>query len=187
MLMEAVLESLKDLEMRPPHAGEPPGVSASSLKPSHKDDQDASPSEHGALPLETESTSVLVSAQNLATPLPLKKESTSVLVNAQNLATPLPLKTESTSVLVNAQNLATPDTNAAAGSAFDAPSPGMETGTTGTSARSDTSASTHSSSDADMSANTKATLTVERNPASHIMDGLMRRWDLNFFRNSNNR
>ncbi|KAE8076939.1 hypothetical protein FH972_015556 [Carpinus fangiana] len=167
MLMEAVLESLKDLEMRPPHAGEPPGVSASSLKPSHKDDQDASPSEHGALPLDTESTSVLV--------------------NAQNLVTPLPLETESTSVLVNAQNLATPDTNAAAGSAFNAPSPGMETGTTGTSARSDTSASTHSSSDADMSANTKATLTVERNPASHIMDGLMRRWDLNFFRNSNNR
>ena len=147
MLMEAVLESLKDLEMRPPHAGEPPGVSASSLKPSHKDDQDASPTERGALPLVTESTSVLV----------------------------------------NAQNLASPDTNAAAGSAFDAPSPGMETGTTGTSVRSDTSTSTHSSSDADMSANTKATLTVERNPASHIMDGLMRRWDLNFFRNSNNR
>lgn len=165
--MEAVLESLKDLEMRPPHAGEPPGVSASSIKPSHKDDKDASPTERGALPLETESTCTSLEDRG-----PSKSESTD------------------TSVLVNAQNLASPDTNAAAGSAFNAPSPGMETGTTttGTSARSDdTSLSTQSSSDADMSANTKATLTVERNPASHIMDGLMRRWDLNFFRNSNNR
>jgi hypothetical protein len=32
-----------------------------------------------------------------------------------------------------------------------------------------------------LSGNTKATLTVERNPANHIMDGLLRRWDL--FRN----
>ncbi|XP_062176871.1 uncharacterized protein LOC133881839 [Alnus glutinosa] len=166
MFMEAVLESLKDLEMKQPQAGEPPGISASSIKPSHKDLQDASPTERG-VPLETESTST--SVQDCG---PSKSESTNTsVVNAQNLASERP----------------SPNRNAAAGPAFDAPSPGMETGTTGTSARSDTSASTQSSSDADMSANTKATLTVERNPAGHIMDGLMRRWDLNFFRNSNNR
>jgi hypothetical protein len=34
-----------------------------------------------------------------------------------------------------------------------------------------------------LSGNTKATLTVERNPAGHIMDGLLRRWDFNLFRN----
>jgi hypothetical protein len=166
MFMEAVLESLKDLEMKQPQAGEPPGISASSIKPLHKDLQDASPTDRG-VPLETESTST--SVQDCG---PSKSESTNTsVVNAQNLASERP----------------SPNTNAAAGPAFDAPSPGMETGTTGTSARSDTSASTQGSSDADMSANTKATLTVERNPAGHIMDGLMRRWDLNFFRNSNNR
>lgn len=30
---------------------------------------------------------------------------------------------------------------------------------------------------------TKATVTVEKSPTSNIMDGLLRRWDLNFFRN----
>ena len=40
-----------------------------------------------------------------------------------------------------------------------------------------------SSSDADMADRTKATVTVERTPSGNIMDGLLRRWDLNFFKN----
>ncbi|KAK7264545.1 hypothetical protein RJT34_32154 [Clitoria ternatea] len=55
------------------------------------------------------------------------------------------------------------------------------------SARSDSSASSQNSSETDISHNTKATVTVVRNPAGHVMDGLMRRWDFNFFKNSNNR
>ncbi|XP_024979295.1 uncharacterized protein LOC112516468 isoform X2 [Cynara cardunculus var. scolymus] len=39
------------------------------------------------------------------------------------------------------------------------------------------------SSDADLADRTKATVTVERTPSSNIMDGLLRRWDLNFFKN----
>ncbi|KAI3524047.1 hypothetical protein L1887_02661 [Cichorium endivia] len=39
------------------------------------------------------------------------------------------------------------------------------------------------SSDADMADRTKATVTVERTPSGNIMDGLLRRWDLNFFKN----
>lgn len=39
------------------------------------------------------------------------------------------------------------------------------------------------SSDADMADRTKATVTVERTPSSNIMDGLLKRWDLNFFKN----
>lgn len=50
-----------------------------------------------------------------------------------------------------------------------------------------TPADSQNSAEADLSANTKATVTVVRNPASHIMDGLIRRWDLNFFRNNQNR
>lgn len=174
MFMEAVMESLKDLEMRNPEAGELPVVTSASVEPSRKtDQQDASPTESCA-PLKTESTSTSVRPFE-----PLKTESSSTSVRPYET-----LKTESTSTsIANAQKLASehpsPD-------ALDALS-GMETGSTGTSARSDTSASIQSSSDADMSATTKATLTVERNPASHIMDSLMRRWDLNFFRNSHNR
>ncbi|XP_050240345.1 uncharacterized protein LOC126689260 isoform X1 [Quercus robur] len=164
MFMEAVIESLKDLEMRRPEAGEPPSVSSSSVKPVHKDDQEASPTER-CEPLKAESTSTSVEH---CEPSKAESNNTSV-INAQNLASEHP----------------SPDIGL--GPASDATSSCMETASTGTSARSDTSASIQSSTDADMSASTIATLTVERNPASHIMDGLMRRWDLNFFRNSHNR
>lgn len=46
------------------------------------------------------------------------------------------------------------------------------------------SSSAQCTSDADVSDSTKATLTVERNPSSNLMEGLIRRWDFNFFRNS---
>nr|KYP72807.1 Uncharacterized protein yqkD [Cajanus cajan] len=49
------------------------------------------------------------------------------------------------------------------------------------------SASLQSSTDTDISHHTKATLTVIKNPASHVLNGLIRRWDFNFFRNSHNR
>nr|XP_043623769.1 uncharacterized protein LOC122595468 [Erigeron canadensis] len=39
------------------------------------------------------------------------------------------------------------------------------------------------SSDVDVADRTKATVTVERTPSSNIMDGLLKRWDLNFFKN----
>lgn len=40
-----------------------------------------------------------------------------------------------------------------------------------------------SSSSTDMVGHTKATVTVVKNPSGNIMDGLMRRWDLSFFKN----
>ncbi|XP_039686249.1 uncharacterized protein [Medicago truncatula] len=52
------------------------------------------------------------------------------------------------------------------------------------SSHSDSSASSKCSSEIDISHKTKATLTVTRNPAGHVMNGLMRRWDFNFLRNS---
>ncbi|XP_071742047.1 uncharacterized protein [Rutidosis leptorrhynchoides] len=39
------------------------------------------------------------------------------------------------------------------------------------------------SSDVDMVDRTKATVTVEKSASSNIMDGLLKRWDLNFFKN----
>lgn len=38
------------------------------------------------------------------------------------------------------------------------------------------------SSDADMADRTKATVTVERSQSNNIMDGLLKRWDFNFFK-----
>ncbi|CAL9173688.1 unnamed protein product [Musa hybrid cultivar] len=38
--------------------------------------------------------------------------------------------------------------------------------------------------DADAAAGTRATLVVQKNPTSHIMEGLSRRWGLNFFKNN---
>ncbi|KAL6971413.1 hypothetical protein U1Q18_031090 [Sarracenia purpurea var. burkii] len=57
-----------------------------------------------------------------------------------------------------------------------------ESETVGESTHSDKSTGIKSSSTADMADCTKATVTVVKNPSNNIMDGLMRRWDLNFFR-----
>ena len=158
--MEAVIESLKDLEMRHPNAeGQPASVSPVSVKYSQKDSGDASSIvEHGN-PLNTPTS----------TSVKQKTESTSSLaVNDQNLATESP----------------SPATSAASGgTTFDTPSSIMGSESTTTSSRSDTSGSVHSSTGSDLSGNSKATLTVERNPAGHVMDGLLRRWDFNLFRN----
>ncbi|KAG6758919.1 hypothetical protein POTOM_035382 [Populus tomentosa] len=160
MFMEAVIESLKDLEMRHPNAeGQPASVSPASVKYSQKDSGDASSIvEHGN-PLNTPTS----------TSVKQKTESTSSLaVNDQNLATEGP----------------SPATSAASvGTTFDTPSSIMGSESTTTSSRSDTSGGVHSSTGSDLSGNTKATLTVERNPAGHVMDGLLRRWDFNLFRN----
>ncbi|KAK4372489.1 hypothetical protein RND71_007873 [Anisodus tanguticus] len=47
----------------------------------------------------------------------------------------------------------------------------------------ETSVSNQSSSSVDTVDGTKATVTVVKNPTSNVMDGLWRRWDLNFFKN----
>ncbi|KAJ8565898.1 hypothetical protein K7X08_008474 [Anisodus acutangulus] len=47
----------------------------------------------------------------------------------------------------------------------------------------ETSVSNQSSSSVDTVNGTKATVTVVKNPTSNVMDGLWRRWDLNFFKN----
>ncbi|KAB2631025.1 hypothetical protein D8674_008544 [Pyrus ussuriensis x Pyrus communis] len=124
MFMEAVMLSLKDLEMRGPQAEEqPPWDTPDSLNLLQKDDQpdDASLQE-------TQSTSTSVG----------------------HLGS---LKTESISTSVSKSHDSRPEDQ------------------------------THS----DLSAKTTATVTVVKNPASNVMDGLIRRWDFNFSRNNHNR
>uniref|UniRef100_A0A5B7BHQ8 AB hydrolase-1 domain-containing protein n=1 Tax=Davidia involucrata TaxID=16924 RepID=A0A5B7BHQ8_DAVIN len=151
MFMEAVIESLKDLEMRHPHVEEQPSsVSADHSKPVQKDEpDDSSPAEH-CMPLKIEATAT-----------PSEK--------GPDLAS----------------QLQSPDTSVSSMGPAPGTAPSLvESESTGTSARSDTSVGGQSSTDADMADRTKATVTVVKNPANNIMDGLMRRWDFNFFRNS---
>lgn len=165
MFMEAVLMSLKDLEMRHPEAEEQlTSVTPESLGSSHKDDLTDCATTDDGKPSKTDTSSI--SVENLK-PIKMHPTSTS-LINSCDLAPQHP----------------SPDTSVSSvGDVFDTPPSSIESGSTGTSTRTDTSASIQSSLDADVSGNTKATVTVVRNPTGHIMDGLMRRWDLNFFRN----
>lgn len=164
--MEAIIESLKDLDMRQPQTEEQAKACADSSESAKKDeingrDTCSTTEKSGSLPLESTSTQV---------------------VHHQ-----IPFETQST-LVINGSNVglehASPDTSVSSlGHAFDTPLSTEESVSTSC-ARTDTSAITQSSSDADMSGSTKATVTVVRNPSNNIMDGLMRRWDLNFFRNS---
>ncbi|KAK8635286.1 hypothetical protein V6N13_023163 [Hibiscus sabdariffa] len=161
MFMEAIIESLKDLDMQHPQTEEHPKSCADSSESLRKDEingRDAcSTAEKGSsVPLESASTQV-------------EHHQSTLVINGSNVG----LKQ------------ASPDTSdSSLGHACETPPSTEESGSTSISTHSDTSASTQSSSDADMSGSTKTTVAVVRNPSNNIMDGLMRRWDLNLFRNS---
>ncbi|KAI4345546.1 hypothetical protein L6164_012659 [Bauhinia variegata] len=167
MFMEAVLMSLKDLETKSPTEQPPSSVSTVSIEPSEKDDLDAS-SPDLSRPSETVSSSFSLHS-------PHSKAET----NSTSAETRGPLKEETDCNAVihspcSESNL----------SSMVTPPPETSSENSSASGRSDSCASLQSSSDTDISANTKATLTVEKSPTSHIMDGIMRRWDFNFFRSN---
>ncbi|XP_024193961.1 uncharacterized protein LOC112197487 isoform X1 [Rosa chinensis] len=172
MFMEAVILSLKDLEMRHPNPQaeeQPPGNTPDSSKISEKDDyHDAVSPVEQREPVETASTSAS-SAQSGSS----KTESIS-----------------SSAVKVDDSRPEQQIPDAAVPSIKPASQASMSTrdlGSAGPSTQRDAPDKIQSSSDTDMSANTTATVTVVKNPASHVMDGLMRRWDFNFFRNNHSR
>ncbi|KAL6293314.1 hypothetical protein ACE6H2_001456 [Prunus campanulata] len=169
MFMEAVILSLKDLEMRCPQAEEQPPGDTPDSKLSQKDDRldDASPAEQREL-LETESTSTSVGHHGSS-----KTESTCTSVVGAHDSRP-----------ADQTRTKVPSTKPA----LQNPPSIMDLGSSGPSTQSDTPpAIIQSTSDSDMSANTTATVTVVKNPASNVMDGLIRRWDFNFFRNNHSR
>ncbi|CAN6551508.1 unnamed protein product [Malus baccata var. baccata] len=168
MFMEAVMLSLKDLEMRGPQADEqPPWDTPDSLNLSQKYDQpdDASTAEKREL-LETESTSTSVGHLGSS-----KTESISTSVSKSHDSRP----EDQTPTRV-------PTTEPASQTPLS-----IMDGSAGASSQSDTSESIQRTSDSDLSAKTTATVMVVKNPASNVMDGLIRRWDFNFFRNNHSR
>lgn len=184
--MEAVIESLKDLEMRCPKAEEKqPSSSNNCPESAEKDEQNASMISESSGPPSSECTSTPVdNCSSQKEDCCSRTDSTSTPVDND-----LPPLRDSIAIsAITDHNLAPEpafqDTSiSSAVAALDSQSP-LESASTVTSTSGDTLASMQGATDVqDMSANTKATVTVVRNPANHIMDGLMRRWDLNFFRN----
>ncbi|XP_022642719.1 uncharacterized protein LOC106775119 isoform X3 [Vigna radiata var. radiata] len=162
MFMETVI----DPEVEQPHVS---SASTMSVEPSDKNDSHGS-SQEISNPMEIESSllnncvhstaSTISSASDVREPL--KAESNSISM----IPTPVP------SLSSNKISLPPLDTGNIADSAFTS---------------NDSSASLQSSSDIDISHNTKATVTVIKNPTGNVLNGLMRRWDFNFFRNRHNR
>lgn len=155
MFMEAVIESLKDLETRHPHEEtQPPSVASITIDSLHKDELDTSTTERAG-PAGTVTSSTSTSNDN---EVPREFSSTDVQVPTG------PMSSTSASIAVAARS------TVSAGS--DATSiPGSSHGD-------------KSTQDADITDGTRATIKVQRNPASHVMDGLVHRWGLNFFKNS---
>lgn len=181
MLMEAVMESLKDFKMK--NAQE--DNQASSVGTDTKDVLQKEEcgvlriDQCGVLHPEASSTAndqfsqfkVESASTSEEYSMPIKPESTSA-AGEPNSVSDLSCSDKSKSS-VGPASYALPSTSG--------------TENAGASSCSNTPANGQNSAEADLSANTKATVTVVRNPASHIMDGLIRRWDLNFFKNNQNR
>ncbi|XP_038874773.1 uncharacterized protein LOC120067303 [Benincasa hispida] len=175
MLMEAVMESLKDFKMKNVQEdNQASSVCTNNKDVLQKDECGVSRIDHcGVLHPQATTTSNDHFSQ-------FKAESASTSEEYS-----VSIKPESTSVARDLDSVSDR-------SCYDKSESSALTSTTGTesagaSSCTNTPAISQSSAEADLSANTKATVTVVRNPASHIMDGLIRRWDLNFFRNNQNR
>lgn len=157
--MEAVLESLKDLDMRKPRLpDEPLSTETDPNKPSQREKPDE--------PSSTETDPNQPSQREKPDESTITDHRVS---NGPNLAS----------------ELTSPDTSESSMEPSSETAPSVvESGNIGVSANSENSPDIKSSSNSDTSDRTKATVTVERNPPSNMIEGLMRRWDFNFFRNN---
>jgi len=168
------MESLKDLEVQNPKAEQPPASSIANVSAEPSSDKDDShSSQEISKPLQKESSLVKYSTDAKSITISIASEES------------VQLKAESNTI--SAVSESSPMGGTQPPLPQDNTLSVTESSNTSGSARSDSSASLQSSSDTDVSHNTTATVTVVRNPAGHIMDGLMRRWDFNFFKNSNSR
>lgn len=146
MLMKAVIESLKDLEVKPPPAAQ---ASSNAVKELPQPLQDT----------REESSTV--------------KQCTSKEISAS-------------AVVVNGHDsdarVQVPDTEKVSVTPANSTSSAKEVECNGASHH-ETSVNNQSSSSVDTVDGTKATVTVVKNPTGNVIDGLWRRWDLNFFKN----
>lgn len=172
MLMEAVMMSLKDLEMRHCSENDPlPDMSIESFGSSQQDGQATSSTAELSEASKTDSISTSASEINGQNPTfdafaDMSTPSSSPSCDHP----PSAIQSDTKSLTKNPHENAQRVTDLGAQNA-------SSVGTEGPT-------SVQSPLDTDMSGNTKATLTVVRSPSSNIMDGLMRRWDFGLFRNN---
>lgn len=171
MCMEAVIDSSENWEKRNPEVEQPPvsGGSTMSVEPSNKDDSHAS-SHEISKPMKIESSLLNHSVDSTA----------STISTASDVCESL--KAESSSISVIPSSVLPSLSSNKIQPPLDSSSVAESDETESTSACNDSSASLQSSFDTDISHNTKATVTVVKNPSSHVLHGLMRRWDFNLFR-----
>ncbi|KAK6130398.1 hypothetical protein DH2020_035808 [Rehmannia glutinosa] len=174
MFMEAILMSLKDSKVKHLSVDEPSSNGGSDIpkpEPAPKNDQDNSFSTlSNSLKTESISTSAADEHKLLShMPLPDPKNDTSTCNHSSPNAVTVNSKDCVTVIKDHTINLA-------------APHPIAEETSLPTS-RNDMPSGDQRSSDFDMADRTTVTVKVEKNPTNNILDGLLRRWDLNFFRN----
>ncbi|KAK6117280.1 hypothetical protein DH2020_048974 [Rehmannia glutinosa] len=198
MFMEAILMSLKDSEVKHLSVDEPSSNGGSELpkpEPAPKNDQDNSFSTLSNS-LKTESISTSAADEHKPSshmPLPdrnkLLSESPPKCNPSSEAETRKTCSLSDTStcnhsspnaVTVNSKDCVTVIKDATSNLA--APHPIAEETSLPTS-RNDMPSGDQRSSDFDMADRTTVTVKVEKNPTNNILDGLLRRWDLNFFRN----
>ncbi|KAK4433975.1 hypothetical protein Salat_0560200 [Sesamum alatum] len=183
MLMEAVLESLKDLEVRPPRVEEPSSNGGNDVEPkpaAANGQEDSFSTQNNSLKAESVSTSAddehkLVSEMLPSDPNEVLKCSPSPEVETQETGVPRD-PAACNHIVSDADNHPKePSTVVKNPTSNDAVSDGTSCNNTPSGGQ--------SSSEVDMVDRTKVTVKVVKNPTNNIMDGLLRRWDLNFFRN----
>ncbi|KAK4388513.1 hypothetical protein Sango_2457900 [Sesamum angolense] len=183
MLMEAVLESLKDLEVSHPQVKEPSSNGGNFIEPkppAANAHEDPFSTQNKSMKTELVSTSAadehkLVSEMLPSDPKEVLKCSPSVEVESQETSFPCDPST-CNHIVSDADNhskepltvVKNPTSNDAVSDRTSQNGP---------------PSGDQSSSEVDMADRTKVTVKVVKNPTNNIMDGLLRRWDLNFFRN----
>ncbi|XP_075085608.1 uncharacterized protein LOC107759544 isoform X1 [Nicotiana tabacum] len=148
ILMKAVLESLKDLEVKPPPAEQVSSKVVEELPQPLQDSKEESASTKQCTPSKEISASAIFS-------------------NGHDSDAKVQIQ----------------DTDKVSATPANSTLLAKEVKSNGASSHRDTSISNQSSFNVDVVDGTKATVTVVKNPTSNIMDGLLRRWDLNFFKN----
>lgn len=160
MFMEAVIESLKDLEIRHPHVEEQQSSVSTEPQP-HEPSRRDNPGDAAA-----RECSVSSLTADPATAIATATATAGSAANDNDMV--FELHSPDTSI----SSIATPLNGVSRESEY-----------TRDSSCSDSSVGIQSSSETDSADGTKATVIVIKNPTSNIMDGLLRRWDLNFFKN----
>lgn len=178
--MVAILESLKDMDVKKPSVEERSPDSGKSI-----------PVEELALKHEQEdyvpTQSKSLSTESVSTSAVKDHKPTSQMLSPSNI--PLSSETEESSPCHSStSNHNVPDTNVnnkvslvTAQTPVDAPCD-MEGKTSCSVSNTDTHSGNQRSSEIDLVDRTTVTVKVEKSPTTNIMDGLLRRWDLNFFK-----